>query len=75
MVRPYGATTTLLMELIRARELPVTPFEATLFLLGIYEDTGCLTFASTTPEDAEAVAWSSDRAPTSMLSPPSSSAA
>lgn len=57
VVRPYGATTTLLMELIRARELPVTPFEATLFLLGIYEDTGCLTFASTTPEDAEAVAW------------------
>jgi len=57
VVKRYGATTTILVEEIRARDLPVTPFEATLFLLGIYEDTGGLTFPSTTPQDADAVAW------------------
>ncbi len=34
----------------------ITPQEATLYLLGIYEDTGLLTFASTTAEDARMVA-------------------
>ena len=35
----------------------MTPFEATLFALGIHEDTGSLTFAGTTPDDAEALAF------------------
>ena len=57
VVKRYGATTTILIERIQERGLPVTPLEATIFLLGIYEDTGNLTFASTTAEDVEAVAW------------------
>ncbi len=52
-----GAATTLLVELIRERDLPVDPFEATVFALGIYEDTGCLTFTTTTSRDAEAAAY------------------
>ncbi|MDD4587340.1 MAG: CBS domain-containing protein [Heliobacteriaceae bacterium] len=52
-----GAVTTLMVELLQQREVKPTPFEATLFALGIYEDTGCLTYASTTARDAAAVAY------------------
>jgi len=54
---PVGANTTLLVERIIARALPVTPMEATLFLLGIYEDTGMLLYQSSSARDAKAVAW------------------
>lgn len=46
-----GATTTLLLEKIFAKQLPLSPFEATLFALGIYEDTGCLTYSATSERD------------------------
>lgn len=52
-----GATTTVLVRIIRRMGIPVTPFEATLFALGIHEDTGSLTYAGTTYEDAEAMAY------------------
>jgi tRNA nucleotidyltransferase (CCA-adding enzyme) len=52
-----GATTTLLVEEIQAREIPVTGIEATLLLLGIYEDTGSLSYAGTTARDVQAAAW------------------
>ncbi|NPV28584.1 MAG: CBS domain-containing protein [Firmicutes bacterium] len=56
-IEPIGAATTILVELLKKRGLPVDPLEATLFCLGIYEDTGSLTFPSTTPRDAEAAAF------------------
>ncbi|GBE15810.1 multifunctional CCA protein [bacterium BMS3Abin14] len=52
-----GATTTLLIEEIRKRRKKITPAEATLMAHGIYEDTGSLTFSSTTPRDLNAVAF------------------
>ncbi len=52
-----GATVTLLIEKIRQQEIDITPFEATTFLLGIYEDTGSLTFPQTTPRDLRAAAY------------------
>lgn len=52
-----GATTTVLMKIIRHKGIPITPFEATLFALGIHEDTGSLTFAGTTYEDAETLSY------------------
>lgn len=60
-IEPVGATTTLLVEELRNREIPISEFEATLFILGIFEDTGCLTYDLTTVRDAEAVAdlWKS----------------
>ena len=54
---PVGATTTVLLKIIRRKGIPITPFEATLFALGIHEDTGSLTYAGTTADDAEAVAY------------------
>lgn len=52
-----GAVTTILVEQLREKNLPVSPFEATLFLLGIYEDTYSLTSVATTPRDMLAAAW------------------
>lgn len=52
-----GACTTLLVEEICRRGIDLTPIEATLLLLGIYEDTGSLTYRSTTPRDLQAAAW------------------
>jgi tRNA nucleotidyltransferase (CCA-adding enzyme) len=52
-----GATTTLLVEQISEARLPFSPIEATLFLLGIYEDTGSLSYPSTTPRDVRCAAW------------------
>ena len=46
----------------------MTPFEATVFALGIHEDTGSLTFSTTTPRDAEALAFCMQRgADTALL--------
>ncbi len=52
-----GATVTLLLEEMERRDTPFTPMHATLFLLGIYDDTGCLSFTSATPRDARMVAF------------------
>jgi len=52
-----GATTTLLLERIAEAHIALTPVEATLLLLGIYEDTGCLRYSTTTPRDLQAAAW------------------
>ncbi|MEA1964292.1 MAG: DHHA1 domain-containing protein, partial [Candidatus Aerophobetes bacterium] len=52
--KEVGAAVSLLVSLIKKRGVFVTPIEATLFLLGIYEDTGSLSYSSTTPLDLEA---------------------
>jgi tRNA nucleotidyltransferase (CCA-adding enzyme) len=52
-----GATTTILTEEIRDHNGPLTLLQATLLLMGIYEDTGSLTYASTTTRDVRAVAF------------------
>ncbi len=56
-----GATTTLLVEKLAERQVKLTPVEATLLLLGIYEDTGSLVYAATTPRDLRAAAWLLER--------------
>lgn len=53
----WGATCSLLAHELRTREVTLTPIEATTMLLGIYEDTGRLTYSATTAEDLEAAAW------------------
>ncbi|MFH0787814.1 MAG: CBS domain-containing protein [Pseudomonadota bacterium] len=57
VIRTVGATMTLMTQILKEREIPLTPDEATLMALGIYEDTGSFTFASTTPEDYLAAAY------------------
>ena len=55
--RSVGATVSILVGELRRRGLKVAPEEATILMLGIYEDTGCLTFSSTTAEDFEAAGY------------------
>lgn len=52
-----GAVTTLLVEKLRDLRVSLTPLEATLLLLGIYEDTGSLSYRQTTPRDLRSAAW------------------
>ena len=52
-----GANVTLLTELIQAKKIPLSPEEATIMCLGIYEDTGSFTFSSTTERDFTAAAF------------------
>jgi tRNA nucleotidyltransferase (CCA-adding enzyme) len=52
-----GALTTTLVGILAEREIAVTALEATVFALGIHEDTGSLTYVSATQRDAEALAW------------------
>ena len=58
---PVGATITLLLREIQVQRKILTPIQATLFLAGLYEDTGNLTFNSTTAEDARAAAYLLER--------------
>ncbi len=52
-----GASTTILIQKIREKNISITPQEATIFALGIYEDTGSLTFTSTKPDDLIAASY------------------
>jgi len=52
-----GANITLMLRYLKLRQRPITPIQASLFLAGLYEDTGNLTFPSTRAEDAHAVGF------------------
>ncbi|MCW7754196.1 CBS domain-containing protein [Desulfobotulus sp. H1] len=52
-----GATVSLMVPLLIQHSIRLTPEEATLLAMGIYEDTGHLTSNSTTAEDFESLAW------------------
>ncbi|MBW1912437.1 MAG: CBS domain-containing protein, partial [Deltaproteobacteria bacterium] len=56
-----GSTTAILTNIIREKNLEISPDEATILSLGIHEDTGSFTFSSTTPEDYQAAAWLSEQ--------------
>ena len=52
-----GATVTILTEILREKKIDISPDEATILCLGIYEDTGSFTFPSTTEKDFTAAAF------------------
>ena len=56
-----GATSTLLVERLAEQAVTLSPVEATLLTLGIYEDTGALVYQTTTPRDMRAAAWLLER--------------
>lgn len=56
-----GAAVTLITRKLIEKNINLTPIIATLLLMGIYEDTGNLTFSSTTAEDASTCAYLLDR--------------
>ncbi len=57
LIELVGATTTLLVEILKDKGIAITPSEATLFAVAIYEETGSFTFQSTTQRDILAAAY------------------
>lgn len=56
-----GACTTILVERICASGRSIDPIFAVLLLMGIYEDTGNLSYGSTIARDLQAAAWLLER--------------
>ncbi len=56
-IENVGATATIFTEILKGRKIHMTPMEATILALGIYEETGCLLFPSTTERDLLAVSY------------------
>jgi nanoRNase/pAp phosphatase (c-di-AMP/oligoRNAs hydrolase) len=56
-VEEMGANITLMIRELKNRKIQLTPIQATLFLTGIYEDTGNLMFPSSQAEDAFAAGY------------------
>ena len=52
-----GATVSILADIIRRRAIKLSPLEATVMLLGIYEETGSLTYRATTKLDVDMVSF------------------
>ena len=54
--KEVGATVTIILEILSKKgKLKFTPLEATLMLLGIYEETGSLSYSTTTKLDVDMV--------------------
>ena len=56
-----GATISLMVRQLKNERKILTPMQATLFLTGLYEDTGNLSFLSSTAEDAYAAGYLLER--------------
>ena len=54
---PVGATVTLLVREMKRRGMDLNPLLSTVMLIGLYEDTGHLSYPSTTAEDAAAASY------------------
>ena len=57
VISEVGATVTLLLDVLQKSGIEITPDEATVMMLGVYEDTGNLTFPSTKEEDFKAAGY------------------
>lgn len=61
VIRECGSSTAIITLMLRDRGIEVNSTEATLMMLGVYEDTGSLIFPSTTVDDYQAAAWLLER--------------
>ncbi len=52
-----GANVTILTEIIKEKKVHISPDEATIMCLGLFEDTGSFTYSSTTERDFLAAAF------------------
>ncbi len=52
-----GATVTIMADLLKKRKITPSYLEATIMLLGIYEETGSLTYRTTTKMDVDMVSF------------------
>lgn len=56
-VELVGSTVTVFSHILMERQIDLTADEATMMMLGLYEDTGSLTFHTTTVRDYQAAAY------------------
>jgi len=56
-IESVGATATIFTEILKNKQRHPTPIEATILTLGIYEETGCFLFPSTTERDLLATSY------------------
>ena len=52
-----GACVSMLIALLREKDMDLSPEEATIMMLGIYEETGSFQYPSTTKEDFDAASF------------------
>ena len=57
VIAETGANVTVLLRILEEKEIEISPDEATTMMLGIYEDTGNLTFPSVREDDFRAAAY------------------
>ena len=53
-IQPFGSTTTIVVHELMKSSVPLTSFEASILLAGIFEDTANFLSSGTAPEDFEA---------------------
>lgn len=56
-IEGVGATVTLMVRELRRRNIKLTPLDSTVLLIGLYEDTGHLSYPATGSEDAQAASF------------------
>ncbi len=57
VIENVGAVSTIITGILQKKKLLITPMEATLLCLGIYQETGSLLFSTTTSKDLIAAAY------------------
>jgi tRNA nucleotidyltransferase (CCA-adding enzyme) len=57
ITEPAGSTTAILCRLLQEKKITPSSEEATIMMMGIYEDTGLFTYASTTQEEFKQAAF------------------
>jgi len=61
LIRPCGSVSSILARILMEKGISLSAEQATLMMLGIYEDTGRLLFQPTTRDDFLAAAWLLDQ--------------
>ncbi|MFA9558829.1 CBS domain-containing protein [Evansella sp. AB-rgal1] len=56
-ISSVGATITIISEQLQQHGITITPFDATVFALGLYSDTGAFTYEQTTSRDLFIGGW------------------
>lgn len=56
VVSADGSQAASMVQILRGRDIPISALEASIFALGIHEDTGSLTYPQSTVRDAEMLA-------------------
>jgi tRNA nucleotidyltransferase (CCA-adding enzyme) len=56
-IRSTGATATIIIHMLKEKGIPISPEEATIMMLGLYEETGSFQYPSTTTEDFDAASF------------------